>query len=53
MTLSTWIVFGMTAFCFFQLGRLYQRRSDRELHKLAKDILEEAKKSEARKSSGL
>lgn len=49
MTLGTWLVFGMAAFCFFHLGRLFQRKRDKELHKLAKDILEEAKKHDAAK----
>lgn len=54
MTPGTWIVFSMTAFVFFLLGRKYQRYSDKELHRLAKEIIEEAKKHDAQKqSSGL
>lgn len=48
MTLSTWIVFGMTAFVFFHMGRKYQRIKDKEIKKLARDIVEEARKKEAK-----
>jgi hypothetical protein len=53
MTLSTWIVFGMSAFVFFNLGRAYQKRKNKELERLARDIVEEARIMRDKKSSGL
>lgn len=46
MTTLTWLFFGMTATIFFVLGRRYQRRTDKKLYDVAKDIIEEARKKE-------
>lgn len=53
MTAIGWLFFGMAICIGFYLGRRYQRWQDKELKKLAKQIVEEAQKREAAKATGL
>lgn len=48
MTTLTWLFFSMTGLIFFILGRRYQRWTDKELRRLAKEIIEESRKKEAK-----
>lgn len=54
MTTLTWLFFGMSLIIGFFLGKRYQRWKDKELSKLAKEIIEEARKNDAiKRTSGL
>lgn len=53
MTSFAWLFFGLALCVGFYIGRRYQRWQDKELKKLARQIVEESQKRESAKSSGL